>query len=108
MVLKGCALSGGQGKRLVEGFCNLRQRLETDIGGLWLRRVRVRVPSVTPLFFAYLSRILDNNKRSPLTDRSLLTPLRWFWCAARRAKDGGMNTSSISIKSHLPERTTNN
>ena len=28
-------------------FCNIRQRLETGVGGLWLRRARVRVPSVT-------------------------------------------------------------
>jgi hypothetical protein len=35
-VLKGCASSGGQGKRPVEGFCNLQQHLETGIGGLWL------------------------------------------------------------------------
>jgi len=30
-------------------FCNLRQPLETGVGGLWLRRARVRVPSVTLL-----------------------------------------------------------
>ena len=29
-------------------FCNIWQRLETHVGGLWLRRARVRAPSVTP------------------------------------------------------------
>ena len=29
-------------------FCNLRQRPETDIVGSWLRRRRVRAPSVPP------------------------------------------------------------
>src|SRR5215210_6457313 len=28
-------------------FCNISRSLETDVGGLWLRRARVRVPSVT-------------------------------------------------------------
>jgi hypothetical protein len=28
-------------------FCNVRQHLETGFGGLWLRRSRVRAPSVT-------------------------------------------------------------
>jgi hypothetical protein len=28
-------------------FCNTGQRPETDVGGLWLRRARVRAPSVT-------------------------------------------------------------
>jgi hypothetical protein len=30
-------------------FCNTRQHPETGVGGLWLRRARVRVPSVTLL-----------------------------------------------------------
>jgi hypothetical protein len=32
----------------ISRFCNVRQHLEAGIGGLWLRRVRVRSPSVTP------------------------------------------------------------
>jgi hypothetical protein len=32
-------------------FCNIQQRLETDDIGLWLRRSRVRAPSVTLLNF---------------------------------------------------------
>jgi hypothetical protein len=28
-------------------FCNVQQRLETGDSGLWLRKSRVRVPSVT-------------------------------------------------------------
>ena len=35
----------------LSGFCNSRQRPETDDRGLWLRRARVRVPLVT-LYFA--------------------------------------------------------
>ena len=31
----------------LSGLCNTRQRLETGVGGLWLRRAWVRVPSVT-------------------------------------------------------------
>src|SRR5918994_3346039 len=31
-------------------FCNIEQRLETGVGGLWLRRAQVRVPSVTLSF----------------------------------------------------------
>jgi hypothetical protein len=31
-------------------FCNTRQHLETGIGGLWLRRARVRIPSATLSF----------------------------------------------------------
>jgi hypothetical protein len=31
-------------------LCNVGQRLETGFGGLWLRRARVRVPSVTFAF----------------------------------------------------------
>jgi hypothetical protein len=31
----------------LSGFCNVGQRPETDDIGLWLRRARVRVPSVT-------------------------------------------------------------
>jgi hypothetical protein len=31
-------------------FCNIRQRLETGVSGLWLQRSRVRAPSVTLLF----------------------------------------------------------
>jgi hypothetical protein len=30
-------------------FCNIWQHAETHVGGLWLRRARVRVPSVTLL-----------------------------------------------------------
>ncbi len=32
----------------LSGFCNIQQPPDTDVGGLWLRRARVRVPSVTP------------------------------------------------------------
>ena len=32
---------------LISGICNVGQRVATDVGGLWLRRARVRVPSVT-------------------------------------------------------------
>ena len=28
-------------------FCNILQRPETNVSGLWLRRARVRVPSAT-------------------------------------------------------------
>src|SRR5215210_2706730 len=28
-------------------FCNIRQHSETGVGGLWLRRARVRAPSLT-------------------------------------------------------------
>jgi hypothetical protein len=31
-------------------FCNVRQHSETDVSGLWLRRSRVRAPSVTLSF----------------------------------------------------------
>jgi hypothetical protein len=31
-------------------FCNIGQPLEAGFGGLWLRRSRVRVPSVTLCF----------------------------------------------------------
>jgi hypothetical protein len=31
----------------IRRFCNFRQRPETDVFGLWLRRARVRVPLVT-------------------------------------------------------------
>src|SRR5215208_5854041 len=33
--------------RAISVSCNLQQRLETGVGGLWLRRARVRAPSVT-------------------------------------------------------------
>jgi hypothetical protein len=33
----------------ISRFCNVRQHAETGVGGLWLRRSRVRVPSVTLL-----------------------------------------------------------
>jgi hypothetical protein len=31
----------------ISDFCNIQLRPETGVGGLWLRRARVRVPSVT-------------------------------------------------------------
>jgi hypothetical protein len=40
--------------------CNIWQRPETGIGGLWLRRARVRAPSVTPrLQYRYEARRSD-------------------------------------------------
>ena len=40
-------------------FCNLQQRQETHVGGLWLRRSRVRVPSVTLSFAGETPLLLD-------------------------------------------------
>ena len=34
---------------MISRLCNVRQHSETDVSGLWLRRARVRVPSVTLL-----------------------------------------------------------
>jgi hypothetical protein len=43
--------NGGQAparrRALISRLCNVRQHSETDVSGLWLRRARVRVPSVT-------------------------------------------------------------
>ena len=33
---------------LISRFCNLQQHMATYVGGLWVRRSRVRAPSVTP------------------------------------------------------------
>ena len=36
----------------LSGFCNIRQHPETPFEGLWLRRSRVRAPSVTLTYSA--------------------------------------------------------
>jgi hypothetical protein len=43
-------------------LCNRRQILDTRFGGLWLRRLRVRAPSVTLPYSAKLSRIREQQK----------------------------------------------
>jgi hypothetical protein len=40
----------------ISRFCNTEQPLETGVGGLWLRRMRVRSPSVTLLIVGRLQR----------------------------------------------------
>jgi hypothetical protein len=52
-------------------FCNIQQRLETDDIGLWLRRSRVRAPSVTLLKFLQM---VGKSKKTELAG-SRFTPV---------------------------------